>query len=84
VGRSIRAFIHRAAIGVAVGSVCGAIIGAVSFWLTAWLRENPEEPAWIFANTIFGIAYGVLGGSILGLCVGLLYSATIRRDAQSR
>lgn len=71
-GRQTKTLIHGGVLGVVFGSVCGAIIGAVSFWFTAWLRENPEEPAWIFANTIFGLAYGVLGGSILGLCVGLL------------
>jgi Mg/Co/Ni transporter MgtE len=70
-GRQIKALIHRGLIGLALGSVCGAIIGAVSFWFTAWLRENPDEPAWIFANTIFGLAFGVLGGSILGLFFGL-------------
>jgi hypothetical protein len=70
-GRQIKDVVYRGHLGLALGSVCGGIVGAATFWFTAWLRENPEEPAWIFANTIFGLAFGVFGGSILGLVVGL-------------
>ena len=28
--------------------------------------ENPEEPAWIFAGTMVGLIFGIVGGSVLG------------------
>ena len=83
-GRQTKNLMYGGVFGLVVGSFCGAIIGAVSFWFTAWLRENPDEPAWIFANTIFGLGYGILAGSIFGLCVGLIavrrFGLKLRRD----
>jgi hypothetical protein len=57
--------------GLAIGGVGGGIIGASFMRLVSWLRENPEEPAWIFAGTVVGLMFGTVGGSLLGLIIGL-------------
>jgi hypothetical protein len=61
---------YRGVIGLAVGGPSGAVIGAAVMSFISWLRENPEEPAWIFVGTFVGLMLGLLGGSILGFLLG--------------
>ncbi|MGI8996976.1 MAG: hypothetical protein ACR2GW_09955 [Pyrinomonadaceae bacterium] len=67
----IRISLNRGLIGLAIGGVCGGVIGAAVLWFISWLRENPEEPAWIFAGTMIGLMFGVFCGSALGFIIGL-------------
>lgn len=64
--------IYRALAGLCFGSVGGGVAGAFVFWFTARLRENPEEPAWLFVNTLFGLVIGALCGSIFGLIIAVV------------
>ena len=63
--------LYRGAIGLIIGGLGGSVVGLFGGWLVSWLRENPEEPAWIFVGTLFGLVVGLVGGSALGLVVGL-------------
>jgi hypothetical protein len=56
---------------MAIGCVSGGILGASVMWFISWLRENPEEPAWIFAGTMVGLMLGIVGGSLFGFIIGL-------------
>jgi hypothetical protein len=67
----VRTSLYHGLIGLAIGSVCGGIIGAAVFGLTSWLKENPEEPACIFAGTMIGLVFGIIGGLALGFIIGL-------------
>ncbi|MDQ3668182.1 MAG: hypothetical protein M3410_16740 [Acidobacteriota bacterium] len=67
----IRISLYRGLIGLAIGCVSGGILGASVMWFISWLRENPDEPAWIFAGTMVGLMFGIVGGSLLGLIIGL-------------
>ncbi len=67
----VRTSLYHGLIGLAIGSVCGGIIGAAVLGFTSWLRENPEEPAWIFAGTMIGLVFGIIGGLVLGFIIGL-------------
>ncbi|MDQ3820642.1 MAG: hypothetical protein M3362_23575 [Acidobacteriota bacterium] len=67
----VRTSLYHGLIGLAIGSVCGGIIGAAVLGFTSWLRENPEEPAWIFAGTMIGLMFGIIGGLGLGFIIGL-------------
>jgi hypothetical protein len=64
--------LYRSVVGLIIGGLCGGVVGLSGGWLVSWLRENPQEPAWIFAGTVFGLFTGLVGGSALGLVVGLL------------
>jgi hypothetical protein len=61
---------YRGVIGLAIGGLAGSVFGCAVMWFISWLRENPEEPAWIFAGTVFGVMVGLLCGSILGFLLG--------------
>jgi hypothetical protein len=61
---------YRGVIGLAVGGLSGSVIGAGAMWLIPSLRENPEEPAWIFAGTVVGLMLGLVVGSMVGFLVG--------------
>ena len=38
-------------------------IGTFVMWLISpGLRENPEEPAWVFVGTMFGLVFGIVSG----------------------
>jgi len=63
--------LYRGLIGLAIGCVSGGILGASVVWFISWLRENSEEPAWIFAGTVVGLIFGIVGGSLLGFIIGL-------------
>ena len=67
----IRISLYRGLIGMAIGCVSGGILGASVMWFISWLRENPEEPAWIFAATMVGLMFGIIGGAMIGFIVGL-------------
>jgi hypothetical protein len=67
----IRISLYRGLIGLAIGSVGGGVLGGSVMWLISRLRENPEEPAWIFAGTMVGLMFGIVGGSLLGVIIGL-------------
>ena len=67
----IRMSVYRGLLGMAIGCVSGGILGASGMWLISWLRENPEEPAWIFAGTMVGLMFGIVSGSLLGFIIGL-------------
>ena len=68
----IRISFYRGLIGIAIGCVSGGILGASVMWFISRLRESPEEPAWIFAGTMVGLGFGIVGGSLLGFVIGLL------------
>ena len=68
----IRMSFYRGLIGIGIGCVSGGISGASVMWVFSWLRENSEEPAWIFAGTMVGLMLGIVGGSMLGFIIGLL------------
>ena len=67
----IRISLYRGLISMAIGCVSGGILGASVMWFISGLRENPEEPAWIFAGTIAGLIFGIVGGALIGFIVGL-------------
>ena len=69
-------------IGLAIGCVSGGFLGASVMWSISQLRENPEEPAWIFAGTMVGLIFGMVAGSLLGFILGIL-SSTLA-DAKRR
>jgi NhaP-type Na+/H+ or K+/H+ antiporter len=71
-GISINPF--RGLIGLAVGGISGGIIGAILLWFVSWLRENPEEQAWILAGTWVGFVLGITCGSALGFIIGLVFT----------
>jgi hypothetical protein len=66
----IRIPVYRGLIGLAIGCVSGGILGASVMRFISGLRENPEEPAWIFAGTMIGSIFGIAGGSLLGFIIG--------------
>jgi hypothetical protein len=55
-----------------LGCVCGGLGGSIIFGFQAWLKEDPDEPAWIFAGTILGLWTGIFCGVIGGLIIGLI------------
>ncbi len=68
----IRISLYRGLVGLAIGCVSGGILGASVMWSISWLRENPEEPSWLFAGTVVGLMFGIVGGSVLGFIIGLI------------
>ena len=75
--RRIRISFYRGVIGIAIGCVSGGILGASVMWFISRSRENPEEPAWIFAGTMVGLMFGIVGGSLLGFLIGLLSAGNL-------
>jgi len=73
----MRLSLYRGVLGLVIGGLAGSVIGASVMWFISWLRENPEEPAWIFAGTVVGLMLGLLTGSIVGFLLGLF---TVRND----
>ena len=54
-----------------IGCASGGILGASVMRFISGLRENPEEPAWIFAGAMVGLMCGIIGGSLIGFIAGL-------------
>ena len=77
-----RVSIYRGLVGLVIGGVCGGVIGAAALGFTSWLRENPEEPAWVFAGAAVGLTLGITCGAALGLTIGLFPVRRIASDAR--
>jgi len=77
-----RTWLFHGLIGLAIGCVSGGFLGASVMRSISQVRENPEEPAWIFAGTMVGLIFGMVGGSLLGFIFGVL-SSTLA-DAKRR
>ncbi len=71
----------RGIVGVVIGGACGSADDAPALGFTSWLRESPEEPAWVSAGAALGLSFGTIGGAALGFIVGLFTALKTAPDA---